>query len=111
MGKIRRFNKNDWDGFAGAEKFADGTAPFIYEQEMNEGLVAELTIVVDRNDIEITIASYDGQDKWVKRVENPMSSLRAEGEIYHWAEFCKGFTYAPALSYALDHSREIEYWG
>jgi hypothetical protein len=27
--EVRRFDKHDWDGFAGAEPFRDGTDPFI----------------------------------------------------------------------------------
>lgn len=29
--EIRRFNENDWNGLGGAEKFSDGSDPFITE--------------------------------------------------------------------------------
>lgn len=50
--EIRRFNKNDWYTFAGAEKFEDGTDPFIAESD-------SFTIIGDPNGIEIGCSSYE----------------------------------------------------
>lgn len=103
MADYRRFDKSDWYGFAGAERFSNGSEPFIYSKLMNDGLV-ELTIIADRTGIEIFMYGDgdDNPDVWDKEIPN-LSSLRAEGEMKKLIEYVKKFEYAPDLSYELDH--------
>lgn len=116
MGKIRRFTKEDWYGWAGAEKFENGSEPFIYERDMNDGFV-EVTIIADKNGICVNISSNDGDDlttdTWEKELS--LSALRAAGELSHLVEYVEKFNSAPDFAYALDHNREgfegFEYYG
>ena len=102
MADYRRFDKLDWDGYAGAECFSDEQQPFIYNQELNSGL-AQLTIIADRTGIEIHIfADDDDLNVWDKSIDN-LTSLRAEGEMKHLIEYLQKFEYAPDLAYELDH--------
>lgn len=100
MEDYRRFEKIDWDAFAGAECFSDGSQPFIYvSHTLNEGLV-ELCVLADKTGIEIYLVGEE-DNVWSKDL--PLTSLRAEGELRELIKVLKEYTYAPDLSYELDH--------
>lgn len=101
---IRRFTKEDWYGFAGAEKFRGGSDPFMYERDMNNGLI-ELVITADRNGIMVMLTDGEESDTWYKELVD-ISALRAEGELRQIVARVEKFEYAPDLSYALDHGNE-----
>lgn len=102
MENYRRFERLDWECYAGAEKFSNGSEPFIYEREINNG-ACELVIIADKNGIQISLLCEDFEDNtWLK--ELPMTSIKAEGEIKHLISDLEELTYAPDISYALDHS-------
>ena len=105
MADYRRFNKHDWDAFAGAECFNNGSAPFIYTRMMNNGLVdglVELTIIADRTGIELYLTSEDDNSNvWDKNIM--LTPIRAEGELKHLIEYLEKYDYAPDLAYELDH--------
>lgn len=115
-GTIRRFTNNDWCGWGGAERFENGSEPFIYEGNMNGGFV-ELSIIADKNGICIVITSEDGDnitmDTWEKEMK--LSALRAAGELKHIVDCVNAFDSAPELAYALDHNGKglegFEYYG
>lgn len=107
MADYRRFDKMDWDAFAGAEPFTDGKQPFIYNKHLNSGM-AELTIIADRNGIEIYMFDdgFDDQNVWNKEIAN-LTSMRAEGELKHLIEYLEKFDYAPDVAYELDHPSDV----
>lgn len=47
---FRRFDKDDWDGYAGAESFSENVRPFITEFEFEK---YALIIIVDKNGVEV----------------------------------------------------------
>ena len=108
MCKIRRFEKEDWYAFAGATRFKNGTAPFIYNQELNDGAIS-LTMIADATGIEIYMSGdpdNDGAEFYAWRWDKELLPIKAEGEM---RAMIKEFRleekpYAPDLSYALDHS-------
>ena len=110
MNEIRRFTNTDWYAYGGAEKFKrfdpdpQEYEPFIYEREMNEGIVT-LTIVANKNGIQLMLScEEEGTGVWSKEVEN-FTPLRAEGEMRAITKYIEeNFTYAPDLAYELDHS-------
>ena len=103
MADYRRFTKVDWYAWAGAEKFMGGAEPFIYEREMNDGKVA-LTIIADNRGIEIDLYSEeDGENTTYNKLMDNMTSIRAEGELKHLIKYIENITYAPDLTYELDH--------
>lgn len=111
MAEYKRFIKEDWYGYAGAEKFTDGTDPFIYHNDMNDGQVL-VTIIADTNGIEIYFTSNvdcdDNMYAWAKRFGQPVSSLVGEGELRAFIKEVETFTYAPDLTYCLNHpDREV----
>ena len=107
MASYRRFTQNDWDAFAGAEPFPNGSQPLIYERALNDGLVG-LTIIIDRTGIEVRLFGKevpDEQDEdnfWCKTIEG-LTSIRARGELELLIKYLERFTYAPDLAYELDH--------
>lgn len=105
---IREFSKTDWYGWAGATRFKNGSEPLIYEQELNEGSTS-LTIIGDANGITIYMTADVKEGtvelvwSWDTNLHNP---IKAEGEM---RAIIKEFniskdSYAPDLSYALDHT-------
>lgn len=59
MNKLREFTKNDWNGWAGATNFEDGSSPLIYEAE-------NFTMIVDFEGISIYSdpEENNGEDEW-----------------------------------------------
>lgn len=107
MNKIRRFTEVDWYGFAGAEKFANGSEPFIYEANFSDNS-ANLTVVADRNGISIMINTKDDDIIYFKD-SHFKSSLQAEGEIRALARVIKSYTEASDLCYDLDNENFPEF--
>lgn len=103
MTKYRTFTKTDWYAWAGAENFSPKKEPLIYERKMNNGLV-ELIIIADRNGIELNLFA-DDEDEGILGYykEMHLSSIQAEGELSHLIDYLERFTYAPDLTYELDH--------
>ena len=63
--KIKRFSREDWYAYAGAEKFhTDGSDPFIYTQAFNDGKI-ECTAIADAYGIQIFMctASDDSDEE------------------------------------------------
>lgn len=106
MKEYRRFTKTDWDAFAGAEKFNEKSEPFIYEKEMNDGLVG-LTLIADRTGIELMMTcEEDGTVCY--DYNKSLTSIQAEGEMRAIIKELEKYTYAPDLAYCLDHSYGLE---
>lgn len=59
MLKLREFNDNDWNGFAGATKFNDGSQPQIAEDD-------NFTVVADRTGVDV----YIQDDCYIWNVSN-----------------------------------------
>ena len=102
MADIRRFEKEDWYGYAGAEVFKDKTSPFISNIKMNDGAV-DVMVVADANGLEIDVYSSNGESVLTWRKERQLSSIQAEGELNHLVPYLDRYSYAPDLTYALDH--------
>ena len=97
--EIRRFEKEDWYPYAGAEEFRKDEPPFILELELQYN--AEACIIADKNGIQVTIGSGAVEVAWMKQVE--LDPLRAEGELRAIAKAVENITYAPDLAYEFDH--------
>lgn len=112
MSEINRFTRTDWYAWAGAEKFKNGTDPLIYTQSLNDGKV-ELTMIGDRYGVDIYLTAdefnTDESEQYYWTIDEPMQSVRAEGIMRAVSEKLKKYTYAPDLTYALDHDSEPEF--
>lgn len=105
MENYRRFEKLDWDAYAGAEKFSNGSEPFIYEQELNEGRTG-VSIIADKNGIQISVFNEDFEENtWLKSIE--LTACRAEGEMRQLVKVIRNFTDAPDIAYELDHPSHV----
>lgn len=103
MADYRRFTKNDWDAFGGAEAFSATQEPFMYERAMNDGHV-EISVIVDRNGFEINFfGDADSEEILVYTKERKMNSMIAEGELRQLIKVIEEYDYAPDLTYELDH--------
>lgn len=99
MAEYRRFKKEDWYVLGGAEKFSNGTDPFIYERKLDGDI--ELTIVVDCKGLDIFFYDIGESTNYYKFKE--MSSVIAEGEIKHLIAYLEKYTCASDITYVLDH--------
>lgn len=63
---MRRFNQNDWYELAGAERFPDGSEPWVGRYDI-------LTVVVDRN----------GLQAWLEEMENNVLRIEAD-PCFEW---------------------------
>lgn len=108
--EIRRFTKEDWYGWAGATQFSNGSEPFMYTKDMSDGLV-ELCVIADRNGISINMIADGDPDimTWGKALE--LTPIRAEGELRALVKVLDNYTYAPDLSYAIDHESDKVFEG
>lgn len=89
---LRPFDKHDWYGFAGCEKFDGGGEPMIAD------LTATSVIVVDRNGISVTFESgeawsWDQRDEDKKLCDKALIAIaegfikaRVEGPALVWSE-------------------------
>lgn len=103
MADYRRFTKTDWYTWGGATKFNERQDPFIYERELNEGLVG-LTIIADKTGISVYISDGENDEEDIYYYRDiDYTSIRAEGELKHLIEYLEKYTYAPDLTYELDH--------
>lgn len=98
--KIRRFTKEDWYAYAGAEKFGENSDPWIYEQKIGE---CELTAIADKNSIQVMFYSEAEDDECAYIKQMPLNAIRAQGELIKLADELAKYDYAPDLTYALDH--------
>ena len=55
----RRFDERDWDAFAGAEKFSDGSEPFIAEVEYRD---VAATIITDATATTVYLLDAGGNE-------------------------------------------------
>lgn len=116
MGKIRRFKKEDWWGYAGSTKFKDGTNPFIYERELNDGAV-ELVIIADAEGVDIELFADDEPERVAWVINKSLNATKAEELLRAIVKELKKYTYGPDLSYELDHTcnrelfKDLEYIG
>ena len=100
---IRQFNKKDWYGWAGAEAFSEQHQPLITEVSLSDGEVS-MTLIADRNGIQISFANDDDEEETlIYTKEMSLNSIRAEGELNHLVEYLSQWTYAPDITYELDH--------
>lgn len=100
MAEIRKFKKPDWEAYAGAEKFFNGTEPFIYEQEFSDA--KGVTVLADRNGIQILLFDDSYEDNiWMKDKE--LTELRALGEMRVLVSVIKSYNDLADLAYALDN--------
>ncbi len=108
--EIRRFTKEDWYGWAGATQFSNGSEPFMYTKDMSDGLV-ELCVIADRNGISINMIADDDLDiiGWLKLMD--LTPIKAEGELRALVKVLDSYTYAPDLSYAIDHESDKVFEG
>ena len=74
--EYRRFTKTDWYGYAGAEKFADGSQPFMASVDFEDG--AGAIIISDANGIGIDLyrADTDENKELGIDVYDPVSFMR-----------------------------------
>jgi hypothetical protein len=60
MATLKRFDKVDWMGMAGAEPFADGSDPFVaYDVKVDE---LDTVVIVDGTGVAIQILTPEGED-------------------------------------------------
>lgn len=103
MNEIRKFTRTDWDCWAGAEAFSENSQPLIYTRQLNGGEV-EMNIIADRTGIQISFTSSDVEEAMICYTkEMPLNSIRAEGELKQLALYLEAYTYAPDITYLLDH--------
>lgn len=102
MKKYRRFKKEDWFAWAGAERFGEKKDPFIYERTLNEGEV-ELTIIADKWGIGVYFSTGDDDCLIYQKSIEGLNSIRAEGELSHLIDYLEKYDYAPDITYELDH--------
>lgn len=101
---LRRFSRKDWYAFAGAEKFKDGSEPFIFYSERN-GI--ELSLIGDAKMIYLVMACPDsGEEDMIWEEEIKANPIRIEGIMRHIIASLnlEGDWYAPDISYTLDHT-------
>ena len=56
MKHVKRFEREDWYGWAGAEQFPDGSEPVIFNGVVDyRGKVEPVTVVGDRNGVEVHV--------------------------------------------------------
>lgn len=106
--KVRRFTQNDWYAWAGAEKFNEKSDPWIYEQKLGE---CELTAIADKNGLHIYLYSDEEDETLGYEKSMSLTAIRAQGELIHLADELATFTYAPDLTYCLDHPDRVPFIG
>lgn len=105
--RIRRFDNSDFNAFAGAENFKDGSKPFIFETESTYGGVV-IYLIGDANMVYLLMTCPDNDEEdmiWEEEIKT--SSIRIEGIMRHIISELGLDTddwYAPDISYILDHS-------
>lgn len=102
--RIRRFEKTDWYGFAGAQKFENGTEPFISTFTIDKKEDIEVTTIADAQGIEIYVYDDRADEGLIYSKDLDLNSIQAEGELRHLVAIIDGYTNAPDLVYALDHT-------
>ncbi len=107
---IRRFTKEDWFGWAGAEKFKSGSEPWIYERTIEENRV-ELTIIADRNGAQIILTPNDEEEFAAWGYEQELTAIQAHGLIIALKNATEGYDQGMVLAYDLDHWRKPEFKG
>lgn len=103
--EYRRFTKEDWYGFAGCEKFSDGSEPFIYDHEFEDD--TSVTVTIDRYQIDVIMYSEtEEMYAWVYDRRQSFSSMIAEGYMRKLVESIERFSFGSELCYELDHPTE-----
>jgi hypothetical protein len=88
MGLVSRFTAGDWRLYSGAEKFDNGGAPFILDEELDGGSV---TVIVDRNAVEIGIYADEDDEPLIYRRQfaHPAREIQAKVEIWALSSLLK----------------------
>lgn len=107
MADYRRFTKEDWYEWAGAEKFREGKDPFIYNREL-DGEDISLTIIADKNGIAIYINEDLEDPIGYYRNDNDRvwQSLVAETELIHLIAYLNKYTDAKDILFELEHPQD-----
>ena len=58
--ELKEFTKTDWYGYAGVERFADGSEPMIAGVDVTDN--SGVTVIADRTGVEVNI-NYDAGDE------------------------------------------------
>ena len=108
---IKRFSKNDWYQYGGAERFKDGSEPFIFSTERN-GVCIDL--IGDARGVELNIYGNRDQDDyedeemiWTEDIKTTPKKMRAILKNIIKAYNLDGDWYAPDISYNLDHGYKL----
>lgn len=112
--EYKRFTKEDWYGYAGCEKFHDGSDPFIYEKELESdgSIKIFVTVIVSQEAIDIEIGRMNMETKtdltmaWVKQNPEDFNSMKAEGYMRKIVEAISKFPNGSDLCYELDNPEE-----
>lgn len=99
MNEIRKFDKQDWECYAGAEEFSKNSEPLILDIELEAN--GEATVIAGKNGLEFYVGvGFDGE-MWQKDLD--LTALRAEGELRAIQRAVKEITNAADLAYELEH--------
>lgn len=99
MNEIRKFDKQDWECYAGAERFSENSEPLILDLELEGN--AEATVIADKNGLGFYIGVGFEGEMWEKDLT--LTALRAEGEMRAILKAVKEITNAADLAYELEH--------
>lgn len=103
MSDIRRFERNDWYGFAGAQKFNEELDPYISTFTIDKKRDIEITAIADAQGLEIYLYNDRTGEGLIYTKELELTDMQAESELTHLVAFIESYTEAPKLIYALDH--------
>ena len=106
LDSIRRFKKTDWYGFAGAQKFKNGTEPFISVFTIDPKEDIEVTAIADAQGLEIYVYDDRSGEGLIYSKDLDLNSIQAEGELKHLVTALDGYNNAPDLVYAIGHASD-----
>jgi hypothetical protein len=99
---LRRFNDHDWQSYAGAERFHDGSHPLIGSVKLSDGL--DVTVVVDFGALAFYVDMYQKEDannweEWWGYVDyhhageiiNLIYRLQDAMDVNEFTEICEKF--------------------
>jgi len=81
--KARRFTKEDWEGYAGAEKFPDGSEPFFTQRVNKSGSTVDMIATSEGVDAYIfeIIGEQDNTTTQWYRLAAPLSAKASEAVL------------------------------
>lgn len=110
--KIRQFTREDWNGWAGAEPFENGSEPLIFTANLSE---VELKIIGDHQAVAVLIA-LDAKEyemyQWMYLTDK-WTPLQAEGEMRALIRALKldENPHPADIAYMMDHMENYEFCG